>query len=122
MKRPLKNEDLEKVLIAKAIIETDFHKRYTLADLSHHVGSNEFKMKIGFRYLTQKTFHEFLTFVRIEKAKEYLETSDIPIKVIAFRIGLDRTNFAKCFKKLTGTTPTAWRNRPKDLPAFEQEL
>lgn len=110
MSPPLKNEDLEKILIAKAVIEKEFHKRQTLADLARHVGSNEFKMKIGFRYITQKTFHEYLTFVRMEKAKEYLETTEIPIKVIATKIGLERTNFAKCFKKLTGTTPTEWRS------------
>lgn len=120
MKRPLKNGDLEKVLMAKAIIEKEFYKRYTLAALAHHVGSNEFKMKVGFRHLTQKTFHEYLTFIRVEKAKEYLEASDIPIKGIAFRIGLDRTNFAKCFKKLTGATPTEWRNRTNDQYAFEK--
>jgi AraC-like DNA-binding protein len=115
---PLKNEDLEKVVIAKTIIEKEFFKRYTLANLSHHVGTNEFKMKIGFRYLTKKTFHEYLTFIRMEKAKEYLEASDIPIKLIAIRIGLDRTNFAKCFKKLTGATPTEWRNRANDETPF----
>jgi AraC-like DNA-binding protein len=121
MKVPLKNEDLEKVIIAKLLVEKEFHKRYTLANLAHQVGTNEFKMKIGFRYLTQKTFHEYLTFIRIEKAKEYLEASDIPIKVIAIRIGLDRTNFAKCFKKLTGTTPTEWRNRTNGETTFEKE-
>jgi AraC-like DNA-binding protein len=120
MKLPLKNDDLEKVLIAKAIIEKEFYKRYTLAALAQLVGSNEFKMKIGFRYLTQKTFHEYQTFIRIEKAKEYLEASNIPIKGIAFRIGLDRSNFSKCFKKLTGTTPTEWRNRTNDQYAYEK--
>lgn len=120
MKLPLKNEDLEKVLIAKALIEKEYYKRFTLAELAHLVGSNEFKMKIGFRQLTQKTFHEYLTFIRIETAKEYLEDSNIPIKAIAVRIGLNRTNFAKCFKKLTGTTPTGWRNRTSDQ--FELEV
>jgi YesN/AraC family two-component response regulator len=64
--------------------------------------------------LTQKTLYEYVTGVRIEKAKYLLEITDLPLKIIAGKVGLDKSNLNKSFKKSTGLTPMEWRRQNKD--------
>jgi YesN/AraC family two-component response regulator len=47
--------------------------------------------------------------VRIREAKELLSSTDLPIKLIAGKVGYDVSNFNKRFKEVTGVTPFAWR-------------
>ncbi|THU32928.1 helix-turn-helix transcriptional regulator [Niastella caeni] len=120
----LKREDLEKIVAVKNILEKEYHRHYTQKDLARFVCTNEKKLKLGFKQVTQRTLHEYLTLVRIEKSKLFLAETDYPIKLIADKIGLDKTNFNKSFKKLTGTTPKEWRNNisKHDINSLLQEI
>ncbi|HEX6426531.1 MAG TPA: AraC family transcriptional regulator [Niastella sp.] len=106
----LNNEDFEKALHVKSIIETDFDKHYTAAKLAHLAGTNELKLRTAFKIITGETLYHYWTFIRIEYAKNLLETTDLSMKIIAIRVGIDKRNFNRQFKKLTGTTPKQWRN------------
>ncbi|MFC4387908.1 AraC family transcriptional regulator [Gracilibacillus marinus] len=56
------------------------------------------------------TIVEYLTKVRIEKAKLFITQTDIPITDIASFIGMNSSQyFSKVFKKETGSTPTDYR-------------
>ena len=49
---------------------------------------------------------------RISRAKERLASSSQPIKEIAFDVGFDNKDyFSTVFKRLTGMTPSAWREQ-----------
>ena len=51
-------------------------------------------------------FHEYLTRVRIEEAKQLLTATDYPINQIAVTVGYaDQSSFTKAFKRVTGITP-----------------
>jgi transcriptional regulator GlxA family with amidase domain len=106
----LNNEDFEKALHVKSIIETDFDKHYTAAKLAHLVGTNELKLRAAFKIITGEPLYHYRTFIRMEHAKNLLETTDLSMKIIAIRVGIDKRNFNRQFKKLTGTTPKLWRN------------
>lgn len=106
----LNNEDFEKALHVKSILETDFDKHYTAAKLAHLVGTNEGKLRAAFKIVTGEPLYHYRTITRIEHAKNLLETTDLVMKIIASRVGLDKRNFNRQFKKLTGTTPKQWRN------------
>lgn len=55
-------------------------------------------------------FIDYLTNIRIEKAKELLHNRDISIKNICMEIGLrDPNYFSRIFKKQVGLTPTEYR-------------
>ena len=59
-----------------------------------------------------KGFNEYLNGVRIDKAKELLGNSDIPIASIGEQVGyIDQSYFSKVFKKNVGESPTAYRRR-----------
>lgn len=64
---------------------------------------------------TGKTFIEYLTEVRMEKAKEYLVCTNRKTSDIAFEIGYkDPHYFSFLFKKTQGCTPKEYRTSRKE--------
>ena len=62
------------------------------------------------------TFNEYITHVRIEKAKELLSNTDLKIHQICENIGYKTTaHFAKVFKANTGLTPSDYKKNYSDL-------
>jgi AraC-like DNA-binding protein len=110
----LTREDREKIDIIKAILEKEFKNHYTHQQLAQKVSINESKLQLGFKFVHQKTLYEYLRWVRIQKAKELLSTTDLPIKLIAGKVGYDVSNFNKRFKEVTGITPFSWRKNTND--------
>jgi transcriptional regulator GlxA family with amidase domain len=109
----IKHEDLEKALIIKAIIEKEFYKDFNVPDLAKLVGSNKKTLNAAFRHITGKPIMMYRTKVRIEKAMDLLVETDDCMDRIAMRVGLDRRNLEKQFKKLTEKTPREWRAENK---------
>src|SRR6266542_4089016 len=65
-----------------------------------------------FRNSTGVTFTEYLTRVRIERVKELLANPNLRISEIAFQAGFQSlTHFNRTFLKLTGESPTEFRQR-----------
>jgi|GEM_PF-3002810 len=63
-----------------------------------------------FKKFKQIAFSDYLTQVRMEKAKELLLASDIPVADISEKVGyLHTQNFIRVFKKLEGITPGQFR-------------
>lgn len=61
---------------------------------------------------TGKGFGEHLVESRIQKAQEYLRTTNDSLEVIAARVGYpDYYYFTKVYKKATGITPAAYRRQ-----------
>ncbi|MBE7054755.1 MAG: helix-turn-helix domain-containing protein [Ruminococcaceae bacterium] len=59
---------------------------------------------------TGKTFNEFVEGVRLDKAKEYLTQTDMPINKIASLIGFNTIDtFYKAFKRVYGIAPGKWK-------------
>ncbi|MBO9204645.1 MULTISPECIES: helix-turn-helix domain-containing protein [Niastella] len=103
-------EDITKCQLVKAMLEKDYAQHQTIQLLARQVGTNENKLKVCFKQLFKKTIHSFVTCIRIEKAKELLEYSELPIDTIACKLGLDHSNLIKQFKRHTGYTPREWRH------------
>ena len=62
--------------------------------------------------VTGYTTTEYILQIRISMAKQLLVKTDYSIGDIAARIGIeDVAYFSSLFKKSTGKTPTAFRNR-----------
>jgi AraC-like DNA-binding protein len=108
-KAHMKEHDFEMIVAAKCILEKEYYRHYTHEELAQMVGTNERKLRICFREVTSKSLYEYLTGVRINKAKELLENTELPLKVIAKKVGVDKSNLNKSFKKVTSVTPMEWR-------------
>jgi AraC-like DNA-binding protein len=103
-------EDLERARHAKELIEKDFSRHLTYHTLAHLVGTNVTKLQRSFRELTGKNLYEYLTIIRIAEAVRLLETTTLTVDAIAYKVGLDRTNLNKQFKKTKGVSPSEWRD------------
>ena len=80
---------------------SDFSDRYYF---SREYLSKLFKQKYGLG------IYEYLTNVRMERARELLSTSDTRIRDISLRVGFADTNyFSKAFRNYTGKTPSEFR-------------
>jgi len=65
-----------------------------------------------FKNKTGKTINQYITEVRIEKAKGLLKEEKIKLLEISHRVGyLSSNHFAKTFKKMTGMNPSEFRER-----------
>jgi AraC-like DNA-binding protein len=106
----LKNEDLAKAIEIKQFLEKHYQEHYDYDYLVHKFGMNKFKLKVAFKAVSNDNVHSYITKLRIERAKELLESTDRTIESIADKVGLDKSNFNIQFKKLTGKTPSEWRN------------
>ena len=102
-------QDLEKAKEIKAFLENNYQEIIDAFFLAKKFGMNTRCLRIAFKALTDQTPHEYLTRVRIEQAKKLLQKTDLNTSLIAARVGLDKTNLYKHFKKLTGLTPVQWR-------------
>ncbi|WP_239618642.1 response regulator transcription factor [Cohnella mopanensis] len=65
-----------------------------------------------FKKETGKTINEYITEVRLEKAKELLKDRHVKLYEIALSIGITDPNyFSSMFKKSTGLTPSQYREK-----------
>ena len=110
----LSAEDTACCCLAKAFLEKNYANNHTIDRLARQVGINQDKLKKGFKSVYNITIHRFVTSIRIEKAKELLEVTDVPIEHIAYKLGKDHSNLIKQFKRHTGCTPKVWRRSKKD--------
>lgn len=64
------------------------------------------------KYLTGKTFTEYINDRRIRRSLELLKDSDKHVADICFEVGFNEvTHFNRMFKRTMGLTPTAFRKR-----------
>jgi two-component system response regulator YesN len=89
-------------------------KNYT-ADVSLESLASKYNMSPSaasraFKHKFQKNFIDYVTELRIEKAKKLLTTTDKSIKEITYEIGYNsQTYFCKVFKKETGISATEYK-------------
>ena len=74
-----------------------------------------------FKRATGQSPIEYVQTLRIEEAKQMLETGDAPFDEIAAEIGYTEPSaFRHLFRKLVGVTPSAYRRRHQ-RPVLEAE-
>ncbi|GAA3648757.1 helix-turn-helix transcriptional regulator [Flavivirga jejuensis] len=87
----------------------------SLVELAHTFGTNEFKLKYGFKQLYGQTVFRFLIDERLRKASLLIQHTDTSIKEIAHITGfISAPHFSKAFKEKYGFTPRDLRKRSKD--------
>ncbi len=106
------------LLQAKKYIEEHFNDpELSLQEVAATVNLSPNYLSSLFSQEIQKTFRDYLSELRINRAKEYLLHSDMKTQEIAELVGYsDAHYFSTMFKKLTGMTPTTFRDSVKDKP------
>jgi two-component system response regulator YesN len=101
------------VLRAADYIEAEYsNEEMSLQHVCRHVLMSASYFSSIFKQHTGETFVEYLTRIRIEKAKELLQATPLKSYEIASRVGVaDPHYFSVLFKKHTGSTPTEYRDK-----------
>lgn len=106
------SEVKELVKRAEIYINENYSKDITLDDVAREVNMSYHYFSKLFKEETHLNFCDYLTNVRVSRAKEFLMRADLSIKDISGRVGYQDPNyFSKIFKKVTGITPTAYREK-----------
>ena len=98
--------------IAKAIvyIENHFYQNISLDEVSREVGMNTAYFSTLFKKQTGKKYIEYLTDLRMEKARKLLLNTDLKIGAVAEMVGYGSTkHFTRIYKEKFGVTPNAER-------------
>lgn len=110
--KPVEPEDMNQALEkVKTYIETHFKEELTRESLASEVFMNPDYLSKLFKKNTGSSLMDYVTKVRIERAKELLERTVLTISEIAIETGYSNTAyFTKMFKKYTnGVTPREYR-------------
>lgn len=95
---------------AKEYIDSNYSKPLSLDDVSYYVNISPYYFSKIFKEGTGENFIEYLTNIRIEKAKELLNNTDYSMKEICVMVGYSDPNyFSRSFKKNVGVTPTEYK-------------
>ena len=82
----------------------------TLADLAREMGVSPSHFGAQFRSSFGRTPAQYLTWLRLDRARAMLEQTRVPIAEIASVVGFrSPSHFTQAFRLQFGETPTAWR-------------
>lgn len=97
---------------AKAFIKTNQAEDLSLGQVAKAVNTSTFYFCKMFKKATGLNFTEYLSRVRVEKAKNLLLNPNLRVSEIAFEVGFQSlTHFNRVFRKITGQSPTAYRQQ-----------
>lgn len=95
---------------AKRYIQQHYRELLRLEDVSSAVGFNATYFSTLFKKETGQNFVDYLTELRIGKAKELLSGDDLSVQDVAEMVGYqDLKYFSKLFKKTTGVSPSDYK-------------
>ncbi len=96
---------------AKRFIDERFRDPITVQTVADHVYLSPEWLSTLFKKNAGMTFLDYLTHLRIEKAKELLQDVSLKIYQIGSEVGYrDTVYFSKLFKRKVGCTPNEYRN------------
>jgi len=96
---------VKRVIQAKYFIDQKFDQVITLDSICKEACISKFHLIRSFKKIYGVTPYQHLTFLRIKKAKELLQTN-LPITTVCYSLGFDSpTSFSGLFKKIAGKTP-----------------
>ncbi len=107
---------------AKMYIDNHFDEPINLDSIADESCFSKFHFIRIFKSIYQKTPHQYLTFVRLEKAKTMLQ-DDITVIQACYACGFESiTSFTALFKKTTGLTPAEYRHLQLKLKADRKSM
>jgi AraC-like DNA-binding protein len=99
------------VRAAKELLDREYYERWTLDRLADRVGLAPRYLAGLFSAQLGQPPHRYLTERRIERARQLLASSDLPVTAIGVDLGFSSSqHFARAFGRLNGCTPSAYRH------------
>ena len=102
----LLKKELKKIRRSSKKILKEPSFNYSLEQLSEDTGLSQAKLQEGYKFLYGKTVTEYIRHIRLETARDLMDSTDLNISQIVYSIGFtSRSYFSKIFKEKYGMTP-----------------
>ena len=106
------NQDPPLVKRAKEYIAQHLSDRIKLGNIARALNMSPFHFCRMFKQATGRTFVEYLSHVRVDRAKILLRDRGFRVSEIAYEVGFQTlTHFNRTFRKLAGCSPTEYRSQ-----------
>jgi AraC family transcriptional regulator len=103
-----------------ALMRRDLRAKLTLNDMARSVNLTSFHFCHLFKAETGRSPAKYLKAVRLERARELLETTFLSVKEIRALVGLnDESHFARDFRTTYGVTPQQHREHHRGMFATD---
>lgn len=94
----------------RTVIDQNFHQPITINSLSDQVYLSPNYLRSIFKEKMGITIHDYLTKIRLDKAREFLADDSLKVQDIAQKVGYESTSyFISLFLKSQGVTPNEYR-------------
>lgn len=111
----LRQATVSKIREAATIIETELENMDNIIALARRVGLNQKTLQNGFKQLYDSSVNQYIRNSRIELAKKLMETTDLNITEITYKIGINsRSYFSKLFKQRYAMSPKQYVQQVRD--------
>ncbi|MBW4085589.1 helix-turn-helix transcriptional regulator [Paenibacillus sp. S150] len=97
------------IALAMQYIQEHYMDNISLDSCADYTGTNPFLLSKSFKRVTGQNFIDYLTGLRLNKAKELLRDTDMRINDVADQVGYQHSYFNRIFKKQEGITPGRYR-------------
>lgn len=103
-------KDSKYVRLAKSFIDANYTKELSLDEVAGEVGINASYFSSLFKKEQGITFSDYLTEIRISRAKEMLEEGKMNVSEVGWAVGYrDQKYFSKLFLKVVGIKPSEYK-------------
>ena len=111
-----KDHSDEQVQEAQTYIEKHYQDRITVDQLASMLALSRRAFERRFKKATANTVNEYIQRVKMEAAKMSLESSRDNVNEVMYKVGYNDTKaFRTTFKRITGLSPLAYRNKYREL-------
>jgi len=107
----LSRDELERIVIISDTISKNLNQAYTTDDISKETGLSPKKLQEGFRFLFGESVAVFVKNLKLERARELIQTTELNISEVVHEIGIQsKSYFSKIFKEKFGMVPRDYRD------------
>ena len=101
---------VDRLTLARAYMDRHYDAPITLERISSEAGFSPYHFIRLFRAAYRRTPHQYLMQQRIDKAKNLLRSTDLPINEICYTVGFESIgSFTTLFRRISGLPPSAYR-------------
>ncbi len=94
-------------------VDKNYPNNFKIADLANECHMSETHFRRIFQEKMNMTPVEYVNFVRVRKACELIDKTDISMEDVAGKVGfVTPSTFNRNFRRIIGTSPYQWKKRP----------
>lgn len=110
--RPVEDLNQDMLYAVRDFLESNLEETYSLGELSHRFGTNEYTLKKGFKQLFGNSVISYWQDQKMKYAWKMLQETGTPVNDISYAIGFaNPRHFSTAFKRKFGVVPTSLKKK-----------